>query len=155
MPDEDPKDRDEETLDRELGELTFELRTAVPGVTVLLAFLLSIPFASSFPDLDQVERTAYFLAFLCTALAVVFLLGEAAYHRLRGKPYDKGRLVKTAGRQLVAALVLLAVALTSVVFLVTDLLFGPLASWPVAAAVLVLLILTWFVVPLSRRRHGA
>ena len=83
---------------------------------------------------------------------MVFLLGEAAYHRLRGKPYDKGRLVKTAGRQLVAALVLLTVAL--VVFLVTDVLFGAAASVPVSVAMLVLLALTWFGLPLRRRLRG-
>lgn len=150
----DPENRDEETLDRELDELSSELRTVVPGVTVLLAFLLSVPFSSGFPALGRLQQAAYFTAFLSTALAVVFLLGEAAYHQIRGKPYDKGRLVKTAGRQLVTALGLLAAALVSAVFLVTDLLFGPTVSVPVTATVLVLLITTWFGLPLRRRLRG-
>lgn len=150
----DPSHRDEQTLDRELSELSSELRTAVPGVTVLLAFLLSVPFASGFPGLDGLQRAAYFIAFLSTALAVVFLLGEAAYHQLRAKPYDKGRLIRTAGRQLITALILLAVALTAVVFLVTDLLFGTAASVPVTTGVLGLLLLTWFGLPLQRRHRG-
>lgn len=150
----DPQHRDEQTLDRELDELTGELRTAVPGVTVLLAFLLSVPFASGFPSLNGAQQTAYFVAFLSTALAVIFLLGEAAYHRLCGKPYDKGRLIKTAGRQLVAALTLLAVALSAVVFLVTDVLFGPAASLPVSFAVLMLVAVTWFGLPLRRRMRS-
>ncbi|MFC3690245.1 hypothetical protein [Aquipuribacter hungaricus] len=41
---------------------------------------------------------------------------------MRGKPYGKARLVRTATRA-VTALVLLAVALTAVVLLITDLLF--------------------------------
>ena len=150
--DPDPRRRDEQTLDRELDELTSELRTAVPGATVLLAFLLTVPFASGFPTLDVVQRAAYFLAFLSTAVAVVFLLGEAAYHRLCGKPYDKGGLIRTASRQLVVALVLLACALSSAVFLVTDLLFGAAASVPVTGVVAGLVLVVWFGLPLSRRR---
>lgn len=72
----DPQQRDEEALDRELDELTSELRMVIPGVTVLLAFLLSVPFASGFPSLGGLQQGAYFTAFLSTALAVVFLLGE-------------------------------------------------------------------------------
>lgn len=97
------------------------------------------------------QQGAYFVAFLSTALAVVFLLGEVAYHRLRGKPYDKGRLVKTATRQTVTALVLLGVALSAVVYLVADVLFGTAASVPLAAGLLLVVVVTWFVLPLRRR----
>ncbi len=147
----DPQQRDEEALDRELDELTSELRMVIPGVTVLLAFLLSVPFASGFPSLDGLQQGAYFTAFLSTALAVVFLLGEGAYHRIRGKPYDKGLLLKTATRQTVTALLLLGVALSAVVFLVTDVLFGAVVSVPLTAAVTVLVAATWFGLPLLRR----
>lgn len=147
----DPQQRDEKTQDRELTELVSELRTVIPGVTVLLGFLLSVPFATGFPALTGLQRGAYFTAFLTTTLAVVFLLGEGAYHRLRGKPYDKGRLLKTANRQVVTALVLLGVALTAVVFLVTDLMFGAVFSTPLAAGVAALVALTWFALPLFRR----
>lgn len=142
---------DQRTLDRELDELTSELRTVIPGATVLLAFLLTVPFAAGFPGLDGAKQGAYFIAFLSTALAVVFLLGEGAYHRVRGKPYDKQRLLTTATRQAVTALALLAVALTSVVFLVSDVLFGRAFSVPLAAAVLSLVVMTWFGLPLRRR----
>ncbi|MFW6186412.1 MAG: DUF6328 family protein [Actinomycetota bacterium] len=147
----DPQQRDKETLDRELDELSSELRTVIPGVTVLLGFLLSVPFASGFPALDGLQRGAYFTAFLATTLAVVFLTGESAYHRLRGKPYDKGRLLKTANRQMVTALLLLGVALTAVVLLVTDVLFGTALATSLAAGVVVLVALTWFGLPLFRR----
>lgn len=149
-----PQGRDEHVLARELDELTSELRTVIPGVTVLLAFLLSLPFATGFPSLGVVQRGAYFVAFLCTALAVIFLIGEAAYHRLRGKPYDKKMLLKTATRQTVTALVLLAVALSAVVFLVADVLYGTVVSTLLTAAVAALAAATWFVLPLLRRKSG-
>lgn len=150
----DPQQRDEETLDRELDELTSELRMVIPGVTVLLAFLLTVPFASGFPSLSGTERGTYFVAFLSTALAVILLLGESAYHQIRGKPYDKGLLLKTASRQAVTAQVLLAVALGAVVFLVTDVLYGSLVSAAVTAGVSALTAATWFGLPLLRRARA-
>ena len=54
--------RGEYALDRELGSLTSELRTIIPGVTVLLAFLLTVPFAAGFPTLSGIDRAAYFVA---------------------------------------------------------------------------------------------
>ena len=39
---------DKERRDRELIELLNELRVAIPGVQVLFAFLLTVPFAQRF-----------------------------------------------------------------------------------------------------------
>ncbi len=138
-------------LDTRLDELSGELRVVIPGATVLFAFLLTLPFASGFADLDAADRAAYFVAFLATALAVVLLLGESAYHRLRGHPYDKGRMLRTASRQAVAALGLLAVALTAVVFLVAGVVYDRRVALVTAALVLLTAVATWFALPLSRR----
>ena len=150
----DPQQRDRHALDRELDELTSELRTAIPGVTVLFAFLLTVPFAAGFPSLSGSQRGAYFVAFLATTFSVIFLVAESAYHRVRGKPYDKGLLLQTATRQAVTGLALLAVALCAVVFLVTDVLFGSTISTALSAGVAVLAAGTWFGLPLLRRLRG-
>lgn len=147
----DPEERDRETLDRELDELSSELRTVIPGVTVLLAFLLGLPFTPVFADLNEVQTAVYFVAFLSTALAVVFLLGESAYHQIRGKPYSKGRLLKTAIRQMVTALILLGISISAVVFLVSALLFGTLSAALIAVAIALLILVVWFGLPLWRR----
>lgn len=123
----------------------------IPGVTVLLAFLLGLPFTSVFSELSPLQADVYFVAFLSTAVAVIFLLGEGAYHQVRGKPYNKGRLLKTAIRQMVTALILLSISLSSVVFLVTDLLFGTVFSILVTGAIAILIIWMWFALPLFRR----
>lgn len=150
-PHSNPLKRDQETLDREVDELTSELRMVIPGVTVLLAFLLGLPFTSVFADLSELQSDVYFVAFLSTAVSVVFLLGEGAYHQVRGKPYSKGRLLKTATRQMVTALILLGISFSSVVFLVTDLLFGPILSILVTSGIAILISGVWFALPLSRR----
>jgi predicted neutral ceramidase superfamily lipid hydrolase len=76
----------QEDLDRELDEFLGEVRVMLPAVTVLFAFLLTVPFTARFPQLALPTRTAYFVAFVTTAIAIVLLVGETGYHRLRGKP---------------------------------------------------------------------
>lgn len=147
----DPEQRDQETLDRELDELIAEIRVVIPGVTVLFAFLLGLPFTTVFSDLVSLQADVYFVAFISTAMAVIFLISGSAYHQMRGKPYSKGRLIKTAGRQMVTALVLLCIALGAVVFLVTDLLFGTVLSILVTSGITILIVCLWFALPLYRR----
>ena len=50
-----------EQLDRELIELLQELRVVIPGVQVLLAFLLTAPFQQRFTELPGSMRNAFFL----------------------------------------------------------------------------------------------
>lgn len=145
------EDRDE---DRELDELLGELRVVLPGVTVLFGFLLSLPFSARFGGLTEPQRGAYFVAFLSTAAAIVCLVGEVAYHRLRGHPYDKKQMITTVTRQTVAAVALLGVALVAVVFLVGDVLYPGAVAIPLAAVVALLSVLTWFGIPLVRRRRS-
>lgn len=145
----------QERVDRELDEILSELRVVLPGVTVLFAFLLTLPFTGAFTDLDSIDRAAYFLAFMAAAVSMVFLVGESAYHRLVGKPYDKARLTRTAGRQAVVGIACLAVALTAVVFLVTDVVYSNRLAAAIAASVLVLAGVVWFAFPLSRRMESS
>ena len=55
----EPPDRNEtphERLDRNLTELVGELRVALPGVQVLFAFLLVVPFNQRFEDTTQFQK---------------------------------------------------------------------------------------------------
>ncbi len=141
----------EEDFDRELSEMLNELRVLLPGVAVIFGFLLTVPFSSRFPDLADLDKAAYFVAFAGSALALVFLVGETAYHRLRGKPYDKRRLIRTASHEAVAGMTCLGVALVAVVFLVSDVLFPAVVSFAITVAVLSLAVTLWAVLPLRDR----
>ena len=54
--------RSAEDLDRELIELLNELRVALPGVQVLFAFLLAVPFANGWERVTDLQRDVFFLA---------------------------------------------------------------------------------------------
>src|SRR5215213_9823094 len=63
-----------ERLDRELMELLQELRVMLPGVQVLLAFLLVAPFQPRFAQLPGSLRNAFFASIACATLAAAIVL---------------------------------------------------------------------------------
>lgn len=143
-----------ETLNRELTELLAETRVVLPGVTVVFAFLLTVPFQVGFAQTTALQRGAYFVAFLLSAFAMIFLTAGTAYHRLRGKPYDKARMLRTASRQAILAISLFAGAMGAVVFLVTDYLYAGRVALAATAGVVGVAAVVWFFIPLLRRaRH--
>lgn len=146
-PGESPKER----VDRELIELLNGLRVILPGVQVLLAFLLTVPFSSGFAKATSTERVLYFLSVLLTVGAIAALTMPAAYHRIRFREGDKERMLLISNAFAIGGLGLLALAMAMVVFLITYVLFGTLVAAPVAAVVLAVLGWVWFALPLWRR----
>jgi hypothetical protein len=59
------------------------LRTTLPGVQVLFAFLLTLPLQSAFTDLSGIERGSYYVAFFGSAVASILLIAPSAHQRLR------------------------------------------------------------------------
>jgi uncharacterized protein DUF6328 len=148
MPEDESKSQ---RLDRELIELLNELRVALPGVQVLFAFLLTVPFSQRFSRLTTLQRDTYFGTFLAAALASVLFIAPTAYHRLRWRDYDKERLIGTSTRLAVAGTVFLALAITGTVFVITDVLFGVGWAGALAAAIAGVLGWLWYGLPLTRK----
>ena len=146
-----PGETREERLNRELIELLNELRIALPGVQVLFAFLLTVPFSGSFEMLGDAQRGLYFATFVGTAVATVLFMAPTAYHRIRFRQRDKERMIQTSNRFAIAGTIFLALSITSAAALITELLFGPVAALGVAAATLGLVLWAWYAIPLSRR----
>jgi uncharacterized protein DUF6328 len=137
---EPPRDKDD--LDRELIELLNELRVALPGVQVLFAFLLAVPFARGWQRVTNFQRDVFFVAFLCTTAATILLIAPSTYHRLRWREHDKEHMLVTANRLTIAGSVFLALAMISVVLLITDLLFS--LGWAIVATAVVAFGFGWF-----------
>jgi predicted membrane channel-forming protein YqfA (hemolysin III family) len=138
-------------LDRELIELLNELRVALPGVQVLFAFLLAVPFTQRFERLTSVQEDVFFAVFLSTAIATALLIAPSAYHRLRWRERDKEQMLRTSNRLAIAGTAFLAAAIVGVVYLVTDLLFGLTASLLATLAAGVMFAWFWYGLPLVRR----
>ena len=143
--------RSKEDLNRELIELLNELRVALPGVQVLFAFLLAVPFANGWDRVTDFQRDVFFVAFLCTAAATALLIAPSAYHRLRWREHDKENMLVTANRLTILGLGMLALAISASVFLITDLLFDVWEAVLVTAVVAGALAWLWYGLPLWRR----
>src|ERR1051326_5708776 len=153
MPDR-PSGRDEsegERLDRNLAELLQELRVALPGVQVLFAFLLAVPFQQNFTKITQFQEKVYFGTLLCTAISAALLISPTAYHRLTFHLQQNKELVHASNRLSIAGLSFLALAMTGAIVLITDVLFGPLATAVFGAAAAAMFVLLWGALPLRRR----
>ena len=148
MPDDESR---EEKLDRELIELLNELRIALPGVQVLFAFLLGVPFTQRFETVTDLQKDAYFFTFLCAAAATALLIAPSAYHRLTWRQHDKEHLLRVSNALAIAGTALLAVAISSAVFVVTDVLFDTAAAAIIAAVTAGFYAWFWYGLPLVRR----
>ncbi len=121
---------------RELGELLQELRVMLPGVQVLFAFLLTVPFSARFGDVTPLQQAVFFGILLCTALSAKLLLAPSAHHRLLWRQQAREHRLRVANRLAIAGMVLLVVAMVGVMFVIADVLFGLAAAAVATAAVI-------------------
>ena len=145
------EETNDERLNRELEELLQELRIALPGVQILFAFLLVVPFNNRFAETDDLQRNVWFAAFLLALGAVACFIAPTAYHRIRFRDFDKERLITTATRLTVVGLVFLATALSASAFFVTGFVFGDVAAAIVAALAVGTMGGLWFALPILRK----
>jgi Family of unknown function (DUF6328) len=149
-----PSGREEsegERLDRNLAELLQELRVALPGVQVLFAFLLAVPFQQGFKEITAFQEKAYFITLLLTAISAALLISPTSYHRMTFRRQQKKHLVFIANRLAIAGIACLALAMTGAVMLITDVLFGTTATIVFSAAAMKLFAVLWGLLPLRRR----
>jgi hypothetical protein len=154
MSDDDTRAEEERKRDRQMIELLNELRVALPGVQILFAFLLTVPFSVRFDKLTGFQRDVYYVTLIATALSAACLIAPSAAHRLRFHQGEREWLVESANELMIAGLVFLAVALGGSVLLITDLMFEGLRVWIYTGAVWVIIVGLWFVRPLVRRVQG-
>jgi Family of unknown function (DUF6328) len=139
-----------ERVDRNLQEFLGELRVALPGVQVLFAFLLVVPFNQRFSDITDFQKTTYFVTLLFTAAASVCLIAPTAQHRIEFRRQHKEQILLMANRLAVLGLGCLAVAMTGAILLITDLLYGSTTTLIVTLAVGVAFATLWYLIPVRR-----
>ena len=139
----------EERHNRELIELLNELRVALPGVQVLFAFLLAVPFANGLPNLGHTGRVVFYAAFVATALSTALLIAPSSYHRLRWRHHDKERMLVISNTLTIAGLACLAVAITCAVYVITDFLFQQTWASVFTALVALAFLVLWYGLPLA------
>jgi hypothetical protein len=143
---ETPKER----IDRNLAELLQELRVALPGVQVLFAFLLILPFNQRFRQVTAFEEKVYFVTLLLAAAAAILFIAPTVHHRLQFRQDVKAEILRDANRSTIAGQAFLAAAMTGVVLLITDFLFSLVLTACVTTVTVAAFGWFWYLVPLRR-----
>src|SRR5512133_1140786 len=140
-----------ERINRELIELLNELRVALPGVQVLFAFLLAVPFANGFTSTTSFQRALFFCTLCATAVSSVLLIAPSAWHRLHFRREDKESVLLVSNILSIAGLAFLALAMVGAVMLIADFIYSPTLTIASGLLMLVLFAVFWAIWPIANR----
>jgi hypothetical protein len=144
---------EKERLERNYGDLLQELRVAQTGVQILFAFLLTLPFAARFGEINDFDRGVYLVSLLTAAGAAALIISPVAYHRSLFRRGRKAELVRSAHRMASGGLALLAVAMVGAILLVTDVVAGRVPALIIATGAAVLFGVVWALLPWRARKR--
>lgn len=138
-------------VDEQFRTLLEGLRTSLPGVQVLFAFLLTAPLQSGFAEIDGYAQGAFTVAFFASALASVLLIAPSVHQRIRapktGLPRRSESHLRLAIWVTIAGTVAMAVAIVATVFLVATLVFDDTIAAIATACLAAVLVWAWVYLP--------
>lgn len=147
-----------ERIDREFMEMLNELRVVLPGVQILFAFMLTVPFNNAWTKTTGFQRGLFYVALCVVTVSLASLLAPTAYHRLRFRDRAKERNLQIANRFIRTGLLSLGIAVTAVLTLLADYQFGTYAAVTAAIFCTALFLYCWLLTPLAdaaaERRHA-
>jgi hypothetical protein len=140
-----------ERVNRELIELLNELRVALPGVQVLFAFLLAVPFANGYSRITGFQKSIFFVTLIATSASTACFIVPTAYHRLNFRKREKEQILLTSNKFAIAGILFLAVSMVGVITLITDVIYSNGVALLTGGLALVLFGGLWLGLPLMRR----
>lgn len=139
-------------LEVRIEQMLTEVRVVLPGAQALFGFQLSIVVTRAFSELPDNLRSLHAVSLCLVALAVIFLMAPAAYHRIVFDGDDTEQVHRFGSTMLTAATVPLAAGLAGDVYVVMQVVLK--SSFLAASsgiATLVLLFGLWHAFPLLAR----
>ena len=139
-------ERDREELRNRYYGLLQELRVVLPGVQVLVAFLLTVPFAQRFGELDDLDRGLYGAALLFTILSAIAFISPTALHRF-GSRTARGQRLRVSIVMSRVGLLCLGVGLALALLVVSRFLFATAVTALLVGITVVAMATFWIIVP--------
>ncbi|WP_028635645.1 DUF6328 family protein [Nocardioides sp. URHA0032] len=140
---------EEERLDRKWNDLLQELRVMQTGAQLTAGFLLTLPFQSTFQDLDDFATGLYLTLVVLAALTTALVLAPVAIHRRLSGRHIKERLVNTAHRLVYGVLTCLTFLVSGMVMLIFDVVVDRTYAVVASGSIFLVLVLLLAVLPLS------
>lgn len=147
----DGQDDTDDAVEDEFRSLLEGLRTTLPGVQLITAFLLTMPLYDHFDDLVRSERVAYYIAFVAALVSSVLLMAPSAHQRMRagdGVARRHRRHLESAVRLTIIGTIGFAITITAAAFLVSSVVLGTGAAIGVTTFVAAVGGWSWFYLPL-------
>ncbi|MBV9453017.1 MAG: hypothetical protein JOZ19_02660, partial [Rubrobacter sp.] len=89
-----------------------------------------------------------------TALATAFFIAPSIQHRILWRQGERALRLKMANSLLIVGTVLLAIGLSCVIFLISDVVYGRSLAIAATTAMVVVFLGLWYLLPLYRRMRG-
>ncbi|NNE12143.1 MAG: hypothetical protein HKN41_07860 [Ilumatobacter sp.] len=139
-------------VDERFRALLEGIRTSLPGVQVLFAFLLTAPLQSRFSDLSTNEKVWFAIAFYSSGLASVLLIAPSVHQRFRAPVSGLKRQSHThlmiATWVTIVGTVAMGVAIFATTFLVSLIVFGDTVAATATALLAAATVWSWAYLPL-------
>jgi hypothetical protein len=140
-----------ELRDRYYGLLQ-ELRVVLPGVQVLVAFLLTAPFATRFGYVDDAGQALFGAALTLGVLAVIAFVTPTVLHRFGDRTARSMRLQVSIAMVRIG-LVLFGLSMVCALAVVLRFLFDPTWATALIVGTTLAMVVLWGVVPRLVRHH--
>jgi hypothetical protein len=144
--------RDREELRTRYYSLLQENRVLLPGVQILVAFLVTVPFNQRFEELDSGGEAGWAAALTLGCLAIVCLMSPIVFHRVGKRTSRSARLVWGIRTQRAGIATFAGSLLVSVVFVIRFV-RSPASALVVVALLLLAMVYLWLLVPVFDARH--
>lgn len=139
--------------DRSFAEILQEVRVAQTGIQLLVAFLLTAPFASAFTLHTAAERALYVTSLVTGAFSSALLIAPVPYHRLVYGRRMKRELVRASNRLTQCAMGLMLISVVNALALVLVAATDGRTSALITFGAVAWFVGLWYVMPvLSARR---
>lgn len=142
-----------ERLDRNWASLLQELRVVQTGGQILTGLMLTVPFQEGFEELTARQQYVFVVSLVFAVLSTITLISPVALHRLLFRRHAIDRLVNRAHRLTLIGITFLGMALTGVLAVIFDIVFGGWAALSAAAMAVVVFACMWVVLPFNERRR--
>jgi hypothetical protein len=144
--------RDRPELRGRYDMLLQELRVLLPGVQILVAFLLTAPFAERFELVDELGRVLYGVALTFGLLSILAFTTPIALHRFGDRAARSSRLVLSI-RAARVGIACLGVSLLAAFAVIVRLVYDAPAWWLLVGVVALAMASSWIALPQLVREH--
>lgn len=137
----------EEKLDRNWNELLQELRVMQTGAQIITAFLMTLPFQSSFQDLAPYQVGLYIGLLVLAALMTGLILTPVAIHRRLFGLHLKNATVAQGHRIVKIAVLGIGLLATGCVAFIVDVIAGDVLALAIGGGVLLVMVFLLWILP--------